>query len=275
MKGKVVLITGATSGIGKATAIGLAKLGATVLFTTRDQSRGESAKKEIRESSGSEDVHSIECDLASLDSIRRCAAELKSKYDRLDVLINNAGQWDFKRRETVDGIERNFAVNFLAPFLLTNLLLDLLKKSTPSRIVNVASGLHGGKVNFDDIQLKKSFSGYRSYSQSKLCLILFTRLLSKKLEGTGVTVNCLHPGMVSTSLGRDSGLIAGVFFKWLGKSPEEGAKTSIYLATSNEVDGVSSEYFVNSKVKRSSKESYDMETAERLWKVAEKYVGIP
>ena len=274
MKGKVVLITGGTSGIGRATAIELARLGTTVVFTTRDQTRGEIAKKEIREVSGSENVQSIVCDLASFDSIRGCATEFRSRFPRLDVLINNAGTWDFKRRETVDGVERAFAVNFLAPFLLTNLMLDLLKQSAPSRIINVASALHRGKVNFDDIEFKRHYSGFRAYSQSKLCLILFTRLLSKRLEGTGVTVNCVHPGMVKSNLGRDSGLVMRFFFRLLGSSPERGARTSVYLASSPEVDGVTGEYFSNRTAQRSSRESYDMETAERLWKLAEAYVGL-
>jgi NAD(P)-dependent dehydrogenase (short-subunit alcohol dehydrogenase family) len=274
MKGKVVLITGGTSGIGKATATELARLGATVVFTTRDPARGEAARKEIQEASGSEDVQSIVCDLASFDSIRGCAAEFRSRFPKLDVLINNAGVWDFKRRETVDGVERAFAVNFLAPFLLTNLMLDLLKQSAPSRIINVASALHRGRVNFDDIEFKKHYSGFRAYSQSKLCLILFTRLLSKRLESTGVTANCVHPGMVKSNLSRDSGLALRFFFKLLGTSPEKGARTSVYLASSPEVEGVTGEYFSNRKAQRSSRESYDMDTAERLWKITEVYVGL-
>ena len=274
MKGKFVLITGGTSGIGRATAIELARLGATVVFTTRDLARGEAARKEIQEASGSEDVQSIVCDLASFDSIRGCTAGFKSRFPKLDVLINNAGTWDFKRRETVDGVERAFAVNFLAPFLLTNLMLDLLKQSAPSRVINVASALHRGKVNFDDIEFKRHYSGFRAYSQSKLCLILFTRLLSNRLEGTGVTANCVHPGMVKSNLSRDSGLALRFFFKLLGTSPEKGARTSVYLASSPKVEEVTGEYFSNRTAQRSSRESYDMETAERLWKIAEAYVGL-
>jgi NAD(P)-dependent dehydrogenase (short-subunit alcohol dehydrogenase family) len=274
MESKVVLITGATSGIGKATAVGIAKMGATVVLMSRDRERGEDAEHDIRRLSGNDDVHMIFCDLASFDSIRRCCDEFRIKFGRLDVLINNAGVWDFKRKESEDGIERTLAVNFLAPFLMTNLLLDMLRRSAPSRIVNVASALHLGKVNFDDIELKKSFSGFSAYSQSKLCVILFTRLLAMKLKGTGVTANCMHPGMVNTNLGRDSGTAARSFLKLFGASPEKGARTSIYLASSPDVRKVSGEYFANQKPKASSRESYDMEVASRLWEVAEKYVGM-
>ena len=272
MKNKIVLITGATSGIGKETALGLAKLGATIVFTTRNNLKGEKTKKELITTTNNKNIHMLKCDLASFESIRNCCKEFKSKYDKLHVLINNAGVWDFKRRESKDGIETIFATNYLAPFLMTNLLLDVLKKSNPSRIINVTSGMHYGTINFDDIEFKQKFSGAKAYRQSKLGLILFTRFLAKKLEGTGVTVNCVHPGMNKTDLGRDAGGFSQMIFKLMGKNPEIGAETSIYLASSPDVENITGEYFAKEKIKRSSKESYDMDLAKKLWDVSEKYL---
>jgi len=272
LKDKIVLITGATSGIGKETALGLAKLGATIVFTTRDNLKGEKIKKELTAKTNNKNIHMLKCDLASFESIRNCCEEFKSKYDKLHVLINNAGAWDFKRRESKDGIENIFATNYLAPFLLTNLLLDILKKSIPSRIINVTSGLHFGTIHFDDIEFKQNFSGTKAYRQSKLGLILFTRLLAKKLEGTGVTVNCVHPGINKTDLGRNAGGFFQTIFKLIGKDPEIGAETSIFLAGSPDVENITGEYFAKKKRKRSSKESYDMDLAKKLWDVSEKYL---
>ena len=218
MKGKIVLITGATSGIGKATAAELARRGAAIVFTARDEGRGAAAREEIIRESGGGSVESVHCDLSSFDSIRSCCASFAARYPALHVLINNAGVWDFTRRLSRDGIENIFAVNYLAPFLMTNLLLDTLKKSAPSRIVNVGSGLHGGTINFDDIEFSGSFSAVKAYRQSKLAILLFTRLLALKLEGTGVTVNAVHPGFVSTNLGRDAGRYPARFSGSSGKA---------------------------------------------------------
>ncbi|MFH1431729.1 MAG: SDR family oxidoreductase [archaeon] len=274
MKGKIILITGATSGLGKATAIGLAKMGATVVFTARDKNRAETTKKEIIDASGNKKIDYIECDLASFASIRSFCKEYKKRYKKLHVLINNAGVWDFKRKTTIDGIENTLQVNYLAPFLMTNLLLDTIKKSAPSRIINVSSGLHRGTIDFSDIEYRKSFSGIKAYSQSKLALILFTRHLAKKLEKSRVSVNNVHPGFISTDLCRDAGFIAKTFFRLLGKSPKKGAKTTIYLASSPEVETITGEYFVNKKITQSSKESYDMDLAKKLWDVSEKYTQL-
>jgi len=274
MKGKLVLITGATSGIGKATALALAKMGATIIFTARDAQKGQATLDEIVKESGNKDVSFMVCDLSSFESIRKLCADFKARHDRLNVLINNAGTWDFKRRVSKDGIENIFAVNLLAPFLLTNLLLEPLKKGAPSRIITLSSGLHSGTINFDDIEFKQGFSGMKAYRQSKLGVILFTRLLARKLQGTGVTANCVHPGVVSTNLGRDSGAFMRGTFKLIGRKPEKGARTSIYLASSPDVEKVTGEYFTDSKVAQASKESRDMAMAERLWKVAEKYTGL-
>lgn len=274
MKGKIVLITGATSGIGKETAIGLAKLGATIVFTTRDIQRGQSTKDEIIKESNNSSVDFLYCDLASFDSIRKFCDEFKGKYNQLHVLINNAGIWNYKMLESNDGIEETFAVNYLAPFLMTNLLLDLLKKSSPSRIISLSSALHIGTIKFDDIEFKKSFSGRAAYSQSKLAIILFTKLLAKKLEGTGVAVNCVHPGFISTNLARDAGFISRTLFKIFGKNPKKGAETSIYVASSPDVENITGEYFYNKKVAQSSAESNDMETAKKLWDVSMEYVHL-
>lgn len=274
MKGKIVLITGATSGIGKETAIGLAKLGANIVFTARNLQNGEMTKDEIIKNSHNNKLDFIYCDLASFESIQSCCDEFKAGYDQLHVLINNAGIWNSKRRESKDGIEETFAVNYLAPFLMTNLLLDVLKKSRPSRIINVSSQAHKGTINFDDIEFKKSYSGWKTYSHSKLAIILFTKLLAKKLEGTGVTANCVHPGMVATNLGRDSNIISRTIFRWFGKDPEKGAETTIYLASSPEVENITGEYFADKKIKQSSAESNDMAMAEKLWDVSAKYAHL-
>jgi len=271
---KIILITGATSGIGKEIAIGLARLNATIIFTTRDMLKGEKVKNELIEITNNKKIHLLKCDLASFESIRNCCKEFKSKYDDLHVLINNAGVWDFKRRESKDRVENIFATNYLAPFLMTNLLLDLLKKSSPSRIINVTSGMHFGTINFEDIEYKNNFSGAKAYRQSKLALILFTRLLSKKLEGTGVTVNAVHPGMNKTDLVSDAGVFSKLLFKMMGKDPKFGAETSIFLASSLDVKNISGEYFSKKKIRRSSRESYNMVLAEKLWDLSVKYCKL-
>jgi NAD(P)-dependent dehydrogenase (short-subunit alcohol dehydrogenase family) len=274
LKEKIVLITGATSGIGKETALGLARLGATVVFTTRDEEKGAATLDEIVHVTGNDRVEVLHCNLASFESIRDFCAEFKKKHNSLHVLINNAGVWDFTRRESKDGIENIFATNYLAPFLMTNLLLDVLQKSIPSRIINLTSGLHSGTINFDDIEFKRKFSGMKAYAQSKLGIILFTRLLAKKLEGTRVTVNVVHPGMNKTNLGRDAGAFSRAMFKMMGSDPKKGAETSIYLASAPEVETVAGEYFVKKTIKKSSKTSYDLNLAQKLWDVSTKYVGL-
>ena len=272
MKGKNILITGATSGIGKQTAIQLAREGATIIFTSRDTDKGNKTKDEIISLTENNNIHMLICDLASLKSVKECSQEYLRKFKQLHVLINNAGVWDFKRKESTDGIEHTFAVNVLAPFLMTQQLLDTLKESKPSRIINVTSGLHSGTINFDDIEFKKGFSGFKAYRQSKLALILFTRILSRKLYCTGVSVNCVHPGMVSTQLGRDAGWLSNLIFRTLGRSPEKGAETSVFLASSPDMESVTGEYFYERKVEKSSPESSDMEAAEKLWDLCMEYI---
>ena len=273
MQDKTVFITGATSGIGQETALALAKKGAAIVFTSRDPEKGKLVQKELIKRSNNKNIHLIFCDLASFDSIRNCCDEFKFKFDKLNILVNNAAVWDFKRRESQDGIENTLATNYLAPFLMTNMLMDTIKKSSPARIINLTSGLHYGTINFKDIEFKRKFGGFKAYKQSKLADILFTRLLAKKLDGTGITVNCVHPGMVNTNLARDAGWFMRGIFKIIGKPAHKGALTSIYLATSPEVENITGEYFYKCRVRKSSKQSYDMELAEKLWKVSEEYTG--
>ena len=272
MTGRVCLITGANSGIGKATALGLAKLDATVVIVSRDRDKGEAALLEIRTLSGNKNVDSMVADLSSQDSVRELAHDFKARYKKLHVLINNAGIFLPKRVSTVDGLEATFATNHLGHFLLTNLLLDMLKASAPSRIINVISSAHRGtEINFEDLQGEKKYSGYHAYSQSKLANVLFTYQLAKQLEGTRVTVNCLHPGVVRTGFGKDQGGFMSIAVR-IGApfmmNPEKAAKAAIYLATSPELEEVTGKHFAKGKEERSSKESYDSETAERLWKVS-------
>jgi NAD(P)-dependent dehydrogenase (short-subunit alcohol dehydrogenase family) len=271
MKGKTCLITGATSGIGKATAVALAKMGATVVFTARDVEKGRVTMDQIRSVSGNEAVDFLECDLSSLSSVRDFCVKLREKHDRLDVLINNAGIWEGERKVSKDGIENTFAVNHLAPFLMTNLLLDLIKRSAPARIISVSSGLHGGAIDFEDVEFKKKFRPMMAYRQSKLADMLFIKELSRRLSGSGVTANCLMPGFVATGLGRNSSAISKLFFRVFGSSPEKGARTSVYLARSPEVANVSGECFRKGRVVRTSKESNDPDLAKRLWALSEEY----
>jgi len=274
MNGKMVLITGATSGIGKETARGLAQLGATVIITTRDIQRGEQTKQELIQSTKNNNIDVLYCDLASFASIRGCCTEFLKKYDALHVLINNAGIVDYHRRESKDGIENTFATNFLAPFLMTNLLIDVLKKSAPARIINLTSGLYSGTIHFNDLEFKKDFSAMKVYGHSKLAIILFTRLLAERLKGTGVTANCVNPGMSATNLGRDAGWFSAKFFKIFGKEPSIGAQTPIYLASSSDVETISGEYFEKKTVKIINKETYDLDAAKKLWDVSKKFVGL-
>jgi NAD(P)-dependent dehydrogenase (short-subunit alcohol dehydrogenase family) len=279
MDGKVCLITGATSGIGKATAMGLANMGANVVMVGRDRGRGEAALADIKEKSANASVDLMLADLSSQQEIHRLADEFKDTYPRLDVLINNAGVIRSKRITSADGIETTFAVNHLAYFLLTNLLLDVLKASAPSRIVNVASGeQRNASIDFDDLQGEKGYKGAKAYSQSKLATVLFTYELARRLKGTGVSANCLHPGVVGTNLGSGVSGVFGYMVRALTplmKSPEKGAETSIYLASSPEVEGLSGGYFVNKDEARSSDVSYDEKLARRLWEVSAELTNLP
>src|SRR5438067_1466625 len=277
MQGKICLVTGANSGIGKATALALAQMGATVVMVCRDRARGEEARSEIITTSKNNAVALLQADLSSHQSIRQLVENFQHHYTHLHVLINNAGAAFTGRRESVDGLEMTFAVNYLAPFLLTNLLLNMLKASAPARIVNVSSNSHeAGYIKLDDLQAEKHYK--RAYEQSKLAVVLFTYELARRLQGTGVTANCLHPGFVATNFAQSD---VGPSFRLLvkvigsfGTSPQKGAKTSIYLASSPEVEGVTGKYFVKSLPKRSAAISYDESLQRQLWEQSAKLVNL-
>jgi len=279
MQGKICMVTGANSGIGKATALALAQMGATVVMVCRDRARGEEARSEITTKSRNNAVDLLQADLSSQQSIRQLVEHFKQRYTHLHVLINNAGAAFTGRRETVDGLEMTFAVNYLAPFLLTNLLLDVLKASAPARIVNVSSASHkSGYIQMDDLQGEKHNRSMRAYPQSKLAIVLFTYELARRLQGTGVTANCLDPGFVATNIGQTgASLPVRLLIKLIGSfgtSPEKGAKTSIYLASSPEVEGVTGKYFVKSLPKRSAAISYDESLQRQLWEQSAKLVNL-
>lgn len=277
MQGKVCLVTGANSGLGKITARELAKMGATVIMVARSQARGEAALAEVQRASGSSAAHLMLADLSSMDATRQLAEQFKAQYNRLDVLVNNAGAIFKDRQVSVDGHEMTFALNHLSYFLLTNLLLDLLKASAPARIVNVSSAAHtGGKFNFDDLMLEEKYGSFAAYSQSKLANIMFTYELSQRLDGSGVTTNALHPGGVATGFGSGQGIMSWIFklIRPFLLSPEQGAETQIYLASSPEVESVTGKYFDKKKPIKSSEASYDTAAARRLWEVSEALTGL-
>ncbi len=279
MAGKTVLVTGGTGGIGKATAIGLAHLGARVGITGRDRARAEAAAADIRSASGNPAVDVFVADMSSQAQVRRLAQEVLDAYPRLDVLINNVGGFWNTRHVTADGLEHTFALNHLAPFLLTNLLLDRLRASAPARVVTLSSGAQAmGRIDFDDLQGERSYSGQRAYNQSKLANVMFTYELARRLEGTGVTATVLHPGVVRTAFGaEDPARWQRVFLPLVRpfmKTPDRGADTPIYLASAPEVDGVSGRYFANRKPKQSNKASYDTAAQARLWQVSAELVGL-
>jgi NAD(P)-dependent dehydrogenase (short-subunit alcohol dehydrogenase family) len=280
MQGKVCLITGANSGIGKATALGLAQMGATIVMVCRDRARGEEAQREIKTKSGNDAVDLLLADLSSQQSIRQLADTFRRHYTHLHVLINNAGAGFTQRRESVDGLEMTFAVNYLAPFLLTNLLLDALKNSAPARIINVNSDNHRFvRLDMHDLQLKHRYGFLRAYGRSKLALLLFTYDLAHRLRGTGVTVNALEPGPTATTFGqKDAGPIARTLLRFISSrfgSVEKGAKTSIYLASSPEVETITGRYFVKSAPRRSAAHSYDESLQQQLWEESAKLVQLP
>lgn len=272
MNEKIVLITGATNGIGLVTAHELAKMGAQIVIVSRNVHKCALITEQIKQATGNANIEYIAADLSNRAGVHHAAHEFKIRHTRLDVLLNNAGAMFIPRQVSEDGIEMTFALNHLSYFLLTILLLDTLKASGPARIINVSSDAHkNGSINFDDLQMEKSYTGLAAYNQSKLANILFTYELARKLEGTRVTANTLHPGLVSTGFNKNNGPLMKFAMGLLtpfSRNPTEGAKTSIYLASSSEVDGVSGKYFDESKPAPSSPISYNRATAERLWQVS-------
>ena len=279
LRGRVCLVTGATHGIGRATAEALAKMGATVLVHGRDSLVVGVVCREISRSARGGSVNGVVADFSSLAAVRKLAKELAAEHGRLDVLVNNAGTGMLERKETADGFEWQFGVNHLAPFLLTNLLLGLLKKSKAARIVNVASmAYQRARLDFDDLQAaRKKYSTFAAYGQSKLANILFTLELARLLAGSNVTANCLHPGVVATNIFKNLGTI-GKVFTFVGRpfmlSAARGAETSIYLASSPDVAKVSGKYFDKCKEAPLLPHATDMEAARRLWEESERLTGL-
>jgi NAD(P)-dependent dehydrogenase (short-subunit alcohol dehydrogenase family) len=269
MKGKICLVTGATNGIGKATAQALAQMGATVVIVGRAGKRTSQVVEEIRSTTGNKNVDSLLADLSSQQEVRRLAHQFKNKYSQLHVLLNNAGAVFMQRQLSVDGIEMTFALNHLASFLLTDLLLDTIKASVPARIINVSSDAHAsGKIEFDNLQGERNYSP-RVYENSKLANILFTMELARRLEGTGVTVNALHPGFTATGFAKNNGKVmatlVSIFAPLVARSPAKGAETSIFLASSPNVEGITGKYFYDSQVIAAAPQATDMVVARKLW----------
>ncbi len=270
MKSKTCMITGANSGIGYIMALELAGMSAHIVMVCRSKERGEASRKQITNQTKNQSVDLLIADLSSMKHVRDLTEEFMNRYDRLHVLINNAVIWPKKRMTAEDGLELQFAVNHLSHFLLTNLLLDMIKASAPARVVNVSSGIHKRvKLDFDDLQSEKKYKNMRVYGRTKLMNVYFTHELARRLEGTGVTVNSFTPGMTATNLGRYMSPAAQWFFRVFGRSPEKGARTGVYLASSPEVEEVTGKYFADCRERESSKVSYDDVIARRLWKVSE------
>jgi NAD(P)-dependent dehydrogenase (short-subunit alcohol dehydrogenase family) len=272
MIGKICLVTGANAGIGYAISFGLAKMGATVIMVCRDKTRGEAALNEIKEKSNNGSISLFIADLSSQSSIHQLVTDFKMNFGKLDILINNAGVITQNRTLTEDGLETQFAINHIAPFLLTELLLDSLKSSNSARIINISSNAHRtANINFDDLQSEQDYKPREVYQRTKLCNILFTYELARQIEGTHISANCVHPGVITTKLlqaynGSKRGF--GFIGKLLYSSPEKGAETPLYLASSSEVEGISGKYFYNKKVTNSSNYSNDLSVAKQLWQMS-------
>jgi len=277
LRNKVVLITGANQGIGRETALELARRGADTVLVCRNAAKGQAVVDDITRGGGKASL--IVADLASQAEVRHASAEFRSKHDRLDVLINNAGVLVPKRRTTVDNIEETLAINHLAPFLLTNLLLDVLQRSTPARIVTVSSVAHArARPHLDDIQFKQGYSPFGVYSHSKLLNVLFTYELARRLEGTGVTATCVHPGVIASGFGQTYGGLFSFFAKLARPfllTTRQGAETTIYCASSPDLASVTGAYFDKCKAVPSNRVSYDQSAQQRLWEISEKLTGYP
>lgn len=279
MTGRICAITGASSGLGYETALMLARQGATVALLCRSMQRGERARDRIAAATGNADLHVVHCDNANLDTVRAAAAQLLERFDALHALVNNAGLLLSQRRITVDGLEETFQVNHLSAFLLTDLLRDRLVASAPARVITVSSVAHrAGAVNFDDLQFERHYDGWMAYATSKLMNILFTYELARRLEGTGVTANALHPGIVRSGFGHNNGLVMRAFMTVtqlppLAVSVRSGARTQAWLASAAEVAGVSGRYFVRRRARPSSRASRDTGNQRRLWEASAALLG--
>jgi NAD(P)-dependent dehydrogenase (short-subunit alcohol dehydrogenase family) len=275
---KICVITGATSGIGKETAFALALKGAHVIIVGRDTQKCSATATAIKLKTGSTLVDYLCADLSDLNQVYNLAKVLKENYPRIDVLVNNAGAYFRTRLESADGYEMTLALNYLSPFLLTSLLIDLLKESDQGRIINVSSTAHSnGLINLEDLQSKNNFDGFKAYAQSKLALMLFSYELAERLKNTTITVNALHPGLVATNFGKNNGWLRFYLRRLIKRndiSPLEGSMTCTYLATSQDVVGVTGGYFVQEKQVKSSNASYNKELAKQLWQVSETLTKI-
>jgi len=275
MQDRVVIVTGATSGIGEVAARGLAAMGANIVIVSRSEAKTSMLAEQIRLAGGQ--AQPFNADLSSMNEVRRVAREIHASYDHIDVLLNNVGAFFTSHQYSVDGLEMTFALNHVSYFLLTQQLMDLIRLGEQPRIVNVASAAHfGGHIDFNNLQLDKGFNGWRAYNNSKLMNVLFTYELSRRLAGSGITANVLHPGFVATNFGKSNGGIFKPIFGMIyagALTSEEGAQTSIYLASSSEVDGISGKYFVNSQPAKSSEESYSNTAAARLWDVSTELIA--
>jgi NAD(P)-dependent dehydrogenase (short-subunit alcohol dehydrogenase family) len=279
MNGKVCMVTGATAGIGLETAKQLAQMGATVIIVGRNADKCARTVAQIRQATGNAQVESMVADLSALKQIRALAQQFKNQYQRLDVLVNNAGAYLIRRHQGIDGFELTFALNHLNYFLLTNLLLDTLIASAPSRIINISSALHTrAPLDFDDLQNQRNYGiGMDAYGKSKLANVLFTYELARRLQGKQVTVNAVHPGMVATNFAANNGAlgkVARVFMNFGSISIADGAETMVYLASSPEVEGITGKYWVKKKERQSSPASYDEAAQKQLWQVSEEMVGV-
>lgn len=279
MKGKVILITGATNGIGLETARALAKMSARIVIVGRNPEKTQNVVNTLIQDTSNEHIEGLIADLSIQADIFELAETFQRKYDRLDILINNAGGFFYQREMTVDNLEKTFALNHMSYFILTNQLLNILRDSAPARVVNVSSDAHkmGVKhIDFDNLQGEKNYASFRAYGQSKLANVMFTYALARRVEQHGITVNALHPGFVNTGFGHSGGGLLSMGFSMLSRvfamSPEQGAQTSIYLASSPDVQNVTGKYFAKSKPVESSPASHDVDDQERLWKISESLI---
>jgi len=267
LKEHVILITGATGGLGKAAAIAIAKKKPRMYLTTRSMKRGKQALRDIKKASGNKDIHLLKCDLSSMELVKDCCAEFREREQYLHTLICNAATWETKRKESEEGIELIWAVNYLAPVLMSDLLRENLARAAPSRVLYTTSAMHRGPIRLNDPEFKKGkWTGPKAYSHSKLAIILHTRLFAETVKDEGITVNAIHPGMVATDLGRNYNPVMQFFFRLLGKSPEEGAETIVHLTTLPEL-AVTGEYWGKKQVKKTSDETKDMSVAKELHKI--------